>query len=162
MSEVSTAAPDPNDDPNETPVPPPMLPEDDPVFLRAERDAAREDAAKWKRLHDEGLIEREVLAAGRKCGMAHPEQLKMVLPPLKVVDGKVVGASCNLPLDKLVGSAQADPQHANIFAKSLEELQAVLEGKRKHAGKIDVRTLTPEQYRQIRKDDPGALGLRPY
>ncbi len=147
-------------------------------------EAAKKEAADWKARHDNLTIEQQLQSAAVGNDCFNAAQLTALLRPkteLKPVNdpqtGKFTGQSRVVVVlqekdeSNQVVAVEHSPESAVRRLKELPEWQNMFKanmaggvGSNSHAGvgggKLDLRTLTPQQYQEIRQKNPELLGLR--
>jgi len=143
--------------------------------------AAEERATKWEKLYAGSTIRRALLAAATEGGAVHPTQLLPFLEPkarllddngkhvVRVVATGADGKEILHTPEEAIGHMRKQREHENLFQQTISQLltqpSPVQSPSRQIPlmanGKVDVRKLTPTQYREIRATNPELLGLRP-
>jgi len=125
-------------------------------------------AAKFERLHAEGMVEHEVRKAAKEAGAFNADQVLPYLKPhgkLVEVDGKQVVRIASTNEDgqeilhtpaEAVGIMKRTKDFENFFPTASAPSPPP-------AGppKLDFKNMTPEQYLKIRAEHPEWLGLDP-
>ena len=135
---------------------------------QAKLSAKDSEVATIRAAHDAHIIERSLSDAARDGDAFAPEQIEAILRPhLSMVSGKptvTIGQFVMSPGEAVIWMKSQPSRFGNLFRSN------VVGGLGGHsaaggarAGKhIDVKSLNAEEYRKVRRENPGALGLGDY
>ena len=144
---------------------------DDIDNLKRQLGEAKEKAEKFERLYAESTIKRELTKAAEKAGAFNPDQLLPYLvpdaklmevngqPSVRVVTKDDDGKEVHHTPAQAVARLRQIKKMENFF-KDLLAGQPTL-APPSTPEKIDLRKITPQQYMEIRKNNPELLGLKP-